>query len=93
MFNRGHGFETGDELIFKGAHNLFVQRGTVITEKTTVVEAMHKSKSVQKVFKKYKLDCASCRGASQDTIAQVAVNNGLDLKEFLDELNKSLVKS
>jgi hybrid cluster-associated redox disulfide protein len=64
-----------------------------ITEKTTVVEALQMSQSVLKIFKKYRLGCAGCRGAAQDTMAQVAVNNGLDVSKFIDELNGALKKS
>ncbi len=61
-----------------------------IREKTTVEDAMKKSREVAKVLKRYNLDCAGCRGAKEDTIEKVAVNNGLDLREFLRELNAAL---
>ncbi|HSV98475.1 MAG TPA: disulfide oxidoreductase [Spirochaetota bacterium] len=61
-----------------------------IKGKTTVEEAMKKSTAVAAVFKKHRLDCASCRGAKEDTIEKVALNNGLDLKALLKELNRSL---
>ncbi|MCU0844580.1 MAG: disulfide oxidoreductase [Spirochaetes bacterium] len=60
-----------------------------IKEKTTVEEAIKKSPAVAAVFKKHRLDCASCRGAKEDTIEKVALNNGLDLKALLKELNKA----
>lgn len=56
---------------------------------TLVSDAIKSSKNVLKVLRKYNLDCAGCRGAVQDTIDIVAVNNGLDLKEFLKELNEA----
>jgi len=58
-----------------------------ITEKTTIVEALKISKKVAQVLGSYNLDCAGCRGAENDTVEMVAVNNGLDLKKFLSELN------
>jgi hybrid cluster-associated redox disulfide protein len=61
-----------------------------IKEKTTVEEAMKKSPAVAAVFKKYRLDCPSCRGAKEDTIEKVALNNGLDLKALLKEFNRVL---
>ncbi len=57
---------------------------------TVVVDAIKMSKEVIKVLKKYKLDCAGCRGAVEDTIEKVAVNNGLDLKVFLEDLNNAI---
>lgn len=57
---------------------------------TVVVDAIKMSKEVTKVLKKYKLDCAGCRGAVEDTIEKVAVNNGLDLKVFLEDLNNAI---
>lgn len=61
-----------------------------IKEKTTVEEAVKKSPAVAAVFKKLRLDCASCRGAREDTIEKVALNNGLDIKGLLKELNRAL---
>ena len=58
-----------------------------IKDKTTVEEAIKKSREAARVLKKYNLDCAGCKGAKEDTIEKVAVNNGLDLKELLKELN------
>lgn len=63
-----------------------------ISEKTTVEEAMKKSPEAARVFRKYKLDCPDCRGAGQDTIAMVALNNGLDLKVLLQDLNDASMK-
>ncbi len=60
-----------------------------IKEKTTVHEAIKRSKEVIKVFKKYNLDCPSCRGSAEETMEKVAVNNGLDIKKFLKELNEA----
>ena len=61
-----------------------------IKEKTTVEEAIKKSPAVAAVFKKHRLDCASCRGGKQDTIEKVALNNGLELKALLKDLNRAL---
>ena len=53
-----------------------------ISENTTVDDAIKKSKNVIKIFKKYNLDCTSCKGKNEDTIKIVAQNNGLDLKKY-----------
>ncbi|HOK00861.1 MAG TPA: disulfide oxidoreductase [Spirochaetota bacterium] len=60
-----------------------------IKKDTYVVEALKLSKEVAEVFRKYKLDCLKCKGMSEDTIEKVAFNNGLDLKVFLEDLNKA----
>ncbi len=61
-----------------------------ITATTKINEAFKMSKGVMDVFKKYNLYCASCKGQTQDDIQKVAENKGMDLKAFLDELNKAL---
>lgn len=63
-----------------------------ISESTTVLDALKMSKVVIDVFRKYKLDCAGCMGAGQDTIRIVAENNGLDPVAFLRDLNDCLNK-
>lgn len=60
-----------------------------ITAKTKVTEALKSSKKIVEIFNNYNLDCPGCKGASQDTIEKTAQNNGLELKTFLDELNKA----
>jgi hybrid cluster-associated redox disulfide protein len=59
-----------------------------IKKNNTVIEAIQASKEAGKIFKKLGLDCPACKGASEDTIEKVAINNGLDLNELLKELNK-----
>ncbi|HNR87429.1 MAG TPA: disulfide oxidoreductase [Spirochaetota bacterium] len=61
-----------------------------IKETTTVEEAIKKGPRVVEVFQQYRLDCPSCRGLKEDTIRIVAVNNGLDLKKLLDDLNAAM---
>ena len=61
-----------------------------ITEKTRMKDLLHQSGSIAKVFKKYRLDCMSCRGVTEDTVGQIAQNNGLDVKELIKELKESL---
>ncbi len=60
-----------------------------IEKKSKVIDTLKDSKNVLKVFKKYGLNCPECRGAGQDSIEMVAGNYGLDLNEFLKELNKA----
>ena len=61
-----------------------------IKETTTINEAIKMSKGVLEVLKKHNLYCASCKAQQQDSIQHVASNNGLDVKVFLNELNKAL---
>jgi len=61
-----------------------------INENTKIKEIISGNSTVAGVFKKHNLDCLACRGLEQDTVKQVAVNNGLDLNVFLKELNEAL---
>jgi hypothetical protein len=58
-----------------------------ITADMKAAEALSSSKSVQDVFRKHNLFCAGCKGAGEDSLARVAVNHGLLLPAFLEELN------
>ena len=60
-----------------------------ISEKTTIAEAIKKSKGVLNVLTKHNLYCAGCRGSVNDTLEIVAENNGLDVKKFLEEIRSS----
>ena len=64
-----------------------------VKENTKVNEALKISKEVVKVFRKYDLDCPRCKGSMEDDIGKVAINHGLDLEEFLKEINSSIEKS
>ncbi len=61
-----------------------------ITEKTHVSETLKMSREIVKVYKKYGLDCPGCKGAEEDTVEMAAVNYGLDLGQFLKDLNKAV---
>ena len=63
-----------------------------ITGDTIVKDVITGNTEITKVFKKHNLDCLSCRGIEQDTLRIVAVNNGLDLEEFLKELKEAAKK-
>lgn len=57
---------------------------------TNVAEALKMSKKVADVFRKYKLDCLTCKGVVEETIEKAAFHNGLTLDIFLKELNDAL---
>jgi len=61
----------------------------MITGDNHVSDLFEKNPDQMKVFVQFGLHCPSCRGIEQDTIARVAVNNGLNLDEFLAALNKN----
>ncbi len=61
-----------------------------ISAKSQLTDVLKMSKNVQGVFKKYNLVCPGCKGASEETIEKVAINNGLNLKELLADLNNAL---
>lgn len=65
----------------------------MIKENMTVKEVISKNIKLASVFKKYNLDCIGCKGSEQDTIKMVAINYGLDLKQFLKDLNNELKKA
>ena len=58
-----------------------------INETTKIHEVFKISKNTLKVFQKYNLDCPFCKVSFEDTIKNVVLNNGLDMDEFLKELN------
>ena len=64
----------------------------MITGDLHVSDLFEQNPDLMKVFEKYGLHCPSCRGIEQDTLSRVAVNNGLNLDEFLVTLNKNAVK-
>ena len=51
---------------------------------------MRMSRKIVKVFEDYRLYCPSCKGVIEETIEKIAVTNGLNIKEFLKELNAAL---
>jgi hypothetical protein len=59
------------------------------SENTTVEETLKKSRSAIKIFGKYNLYCPDCKGKKEDTLKIVALNNGIDIKTFLRELNNT----
>lgn len=59
----------------------------MIDKNTRLTELFKNDKHALEVFKRFGLACPSCKGQAQDTIAKVAVNNGLDPQALLDALN------
>lgn len=61
-----------------------------ITEDMKLKDVIAHHVQVAKVFKKYNLDCIGCKGADEDTVRIVAMNNGLDVNQFVKELNDAI---
>ena len=61
-----------------------------ITKSTKALDAVRMSRKVVRVFEDYRLYCPSCKGIREETIEKIAVTNGLNLKEFLKDLNTAL---
>ncbi len=61
-----------------------------ITKETKALDALRMSGNIIKVFQMHNLYCPGCKGISQDTIEKVAICNGMDIREFLEELNGAL---
>jgi hybrid cluster-associated redox disulfide protein len=61
-----------------------------ITEDMKLKDVIARHVQVAKVFKKYNLDCIGCKGADEDTVRIVAVNNGIDVNQFVKELNDAI---
>jgi hypothetical protein len=61
-----------------------------ITRSTKAADAIMLSDNVVMIFRKHNLYCPGCKGLGEDTIEKIAVCNGMDVQEFLDELNGSL---
>jgi hypothetical protein len=63
---------------------------TKITKATGALDALNMSNEIMKIFKKHGLYCPRCKGIGEDTIEKIAVCNGMDVKEFVNELNAVL---
>jgi hypothetical protein len=61
-----------------------------ITKNTRALDAIRMSKKIIKVFEDFGLYCPTCKGVGEETIEKIAVNNGLELKKLLKELNSAL---
>ncbi len=61
-----------------------------ITNKTRALEALRMSDAVIRIFQSHNLYCPGCKGIGEETIEQIAVCKGMDVHEFLKELNGAL---
>ncbi|OHD63643.1 MAG: hypothetical protein A2176_05785 [Spirochaetes bacterium RBG_13_51_14] len=61
-----------------------------ITKNTKALDALRMSGAILKIFQKYNLYCPGCKGIGEETLEKIAVCNGMDVHEFVDELNSAL---
>jgi len=59
-----------------------------ITKDMNIREVLDKHPEVVPVFQKYNMGCIGCIAASFEKIGDIAAVHGVDVKEFLEELNK-----
>jgi len=61
-----------------------------ITENMNIREVIEKYPQVVPIFHKYNIGCIGCIAASFERISDIAIVHGLDVKKFVNELNKAL---
>jgi len=63
-----------------------------ITEDMNIREVIEKHPEVTSVFVKYNMGCIGCIAASFEKIKDIAVVHGVDVKQFVKELNEVMNK-
>ncbi|UCF49547.1 MAG: DUF1858 domain-containing protein [Thermoplasmatales archaeon] len=63
-----------------------------ITEEMNIREVIEKHPEVTAVFAKYNMGCIGCIAASFEKIKDIAVVHGVDVKQFVKELNEVMAK-
>ena len=61
-----------------------------ITEDMNIREVIEKHPEIVPVFAKYNMGCVGCIAASFEKISDIAGAHGVDVKEFVEELNKAM---
>ena len=61
-----------------------------ITKEMTIAEAVEKFPKLAPILMGFGFHCAGCPAAQSETIEELAQNNQMDLKKFLDDLNKAI---
>ena len=61
-----------------------------ITEKMNIREVIDKYPETLPVFSKYNMGCIGCIAASFETIGDIAVVHGIDVKAFVKDLNDAI---
>ncbi len=63
-----------------------------ITEDMNIREVIEKHPELTAVFAKYNMGCIGCIAASFEKIKDIAVVHGVDVKQFVKELNEVMNK-
>jgi len=63
-----------------------------ITEDMNIREVIEKHPEVTSVFIKYNMGCIGCIAAAFEKIKDIAVVHGVDVKQFVKELNEVMKK-
>ena len=61
-----------------------------ITEDMNIREVTEKHPEVVPVFVKYNMGCVGCIAASFEKIKDIAAVHGVDVKQFVKELNEAM---
>ena len=61
-----------------------------ITEDMNIKEVIEKHPEVIPVFAKYNMGCIGCIAASFEKISDIAAVHGVDVKQFVKELNEAM---
>ena len=61
-----------------------------ITEDMNIKEVIEKHPEVIPIFAKHNMGCIGCIAASFEKISDIAAVHGIDVKEFVKELNEAM---
>jgi len=61
-----------------------------ITEDMNIREVIEKHPEVLPVFQKHNMGCIGCIAASFEKIKDIAAVHGVDVKQFVNELNEAM---
>lgn len=63
---------------------------TLIDKTTKIAKMLQEYPQTAVVLKKYHLGCIGCHGVQHETVEMGATAHGVDLKEFLQDLNAAI---
>ena len=61
-----------------------------ITEDMNIREVLEKHPELVAVFQKHNMGCVGCIAASFEKISDIAAAHGIDVKQFVKELNEAM---
>jgi hybrid cluster-associated redox disulfide protein len=63
-----------------------------ITEDMNIKEVIEEHPELVAVFQKHNMGCIGCIAASFEKISDIAAVHGVDVKQFVEELNEAMQK-